>query len=736
MIHHSYNKFVYLNNNVICPITSFSSLPTTEFSFEPSLAKGFITGSRLSVETCDDDRSLLRNLNWYTYSKTGYDYEGRPDCCVSSSALSGFYIQTTTGYTRQGHVTETDSKYLTPYSLTYCVGESFSTDALGNPTSQSARLGLKQSGYAERNLSSLKLDIAYNALGKPSRKSTAGNSVTIDYGYNMRGMLSSISSTAFSQSVFYNDGLSPCYNGNISGITNTYGSGTPVAIQFSYDRLNRLTASLSSDGYNTAYSYSLNSSPLTVLRRGLLSDGTVGTVDDLAMTYSGNRLTKTVDSADPVLLENSMDFTGNESVYSYDADGRMTADSGRGITSISYNRFDRPECIEMENGTCIFYAYDAAGQKIAEMYRNGFTTDTRHYLGQGELTVSNSNTPSFSRVNFDWGYINSRNIPQLYIKDYQGNVRAVVDTLGKAAQTTDYYPYGLPKATATAPSVNRYKYGGKELDTRNGLNQYDFHARIYNPAVPIFTRIDPRAIEYPNVNPYTYCLGNPIMLVDPTGEDPTEMEAILMAIYSYLDGSDMDNIINQLNENGWQISNMADDLTLNDESTDLNSMVFERTQDGQTEYAYVYAGTADNKDIVCDYALVNGVVHPQIIQALDNAQTIDERATDMGAKLTFVGHSLGGFLASTASRKTNRPAMTFNPAGTHPLYDAKLALMPPVNVNNYVIMGASPLFTDPVFTAGAIHGIFPSGKIVPVCVRGVVFFPHGIRNFRESNLNK
>lgn len=519
MIHHSYNKFVYLNNNVICPITSFSSLPTTEFSFEPSLAKGFITGSRLSIETCDDDRSLLRNLNWYTYSKTGYDYEGRPDCCVSSSALSGFYIQTTTGYTRQGHVTETDSKYLTPYSLTYCVGESFSTDALGNPTSQSARLGLKQSGYAERNLSSLKLDIAYNALGKPSRKSTAGNSVTIDYGYNMRGMLSSISSTAFSQSVFYNDGLSPCYNGNISGITNTYGSGTPVAVQFSYDRLNRLTASLSSDGYNTAYSYSLNSSPLSVLRRGLLSDGTVGTVDELTLTYSGNRLTKTVDSADPVLLENSMDFAGNESVYSYDADGRMTADSGRGITSISYNRFDRPKCIEMENGTCIFYAYDATGQKIAEMYRNGYTTDTRHYIGQGELTVSNSNTPSFSRVNFDWGYINSRNTPQLFIKDYQGNVRAVVDTLGKAVQTTDYYPYGLPKATATAPSVNRYKYSAKELETRNGLNQYDFLARIYSPAVPMFTRPDDKAIDYPATNPYLYCAANPINIIDPNGMD-------------------------------------------------------------------------------------------------------------------------------------------------------------------------------------------------------------------------
>ena len=41
--------------------------------------------------------------------------------------------------------------------------------------------------------------------------------------------------------------------------------------------------------------------------------------------------------------------------------------------------------------------------------------------------------------------------------------------------TTDYYPYGLPMATSTGATVNRYKYSAKELETRemvSGLRKY------------------------------------------------------------------------------------------------------------------------------------------------------------------------------------------------------------------------------------------------------------------------
>lgn len=53
------------------------------------------------------------------------------------------------------------------------------------------------------------------------------------------------------------------------------------------------------------------------------SDGTVGTVCDIAMTYIGNRLTKAVDSADPVTLESSLDFPSDYAWFGYNADGNQ-----------------------------------------------------------------------------------------------------------------------------------------------------------------------------------------------------------------------------------------------------------------------------------------------------------------------------------------------------------------------------------------------------------------------------
>ena len=62
-----------------------------------------------------------------------------------------------------------------------------------------------------------------------------------------------------------------------------------------------------------------------------------------------------------------------------------------------------------------------------------------------------------------------------------------------------------------------YKYNGKELDQMNGLNQYDYSARYYDPAIARFTTMDPMAEKYYSVSPYAYCNNNPVNAVDPTG---------------------------------------------------------------------------------------------------------------------------------------------------------------------------------------------------------------------------
>ena len=104
---------------------------------------------------------------------------------------------------------------------------------------------------------------------------------------------------------------------------------------------------------------------------------------------------------------------------------------------------------------------------------------------------------------------------QYQARDYQGNNRVLVDYSGNAIERYDYYPYG-----GLFGEVNPEQwrlYGGKELQTMNGLNLYDFHARWQDHATCWFTTQDPLAEKYYALSPYTYCAGNPIMLIDPTG---------------------------------------------------------------------------------------------------------------------------------------------------------------------------------------------------------------------------
>ena len=108
-------------------------------------------------------------------------------------------------------------------------------------------------------------------------------------------------------------------------------------------------------------------------------------------------------------------------------------------------------------------------------------------------------------------------ISQYPVRDY----RLVVNSSGTVVQSNHYYPFGM--ASADTPIANQglqpYKYNGKELDMMSGLNQYDYSARYYDPAIARFTTMDPMAEKYYNISPYAYCANNPVNAVDPDGRD-------------------------------------------------------------------------------------------------------------------------------------------------------------------------------------------------------------------------
>ena len=478
---------------------------------------GQLTGSRIAVFSGNEDGTCPVSPVYACYR---YDADGNMTEATESTAVPGTFLNTERNYSTQGILLNETHRVITP-DTAYHISRHFTYDSAGFLTGESLTDGSGSGkGLTDSKKYIAAVSYTYDRLGRLESRTGSGRCKTV-CGYNLRGEMTSVTSPAFSQTLGYDDGMNPCYNGNISQMTVSYGSGSPVTRQFSYDGLSRLTAMESSDGFSTSYSYTLNSAPLSITRRGPMSDGTAGQVDDLSVEYDGNRPVRVTDSSDPVLLESSLDFAAGEARCSYDCDGRLIRDTGRGI-SITYSPADCPAVITTDGGTRFLYSYDATGRRHSRRRVTGGPTAgptaARHYIGPYEFDEQEGRL-TLHRISVPWGYITAGREAMTYITDHQGNIRAVTDSTGTAVQTTDCYPYGLPMATSTGQEKNPYKYSGKELETEDGLDLYDFGARQYYPAIAMFDRPDPMAGDYPHLSPYMYCAANPVMLIDPTGRD-------------------------------------------------------------------------------------------------------------------------------------------------------------------------------------------------------------------------
>lgn len=122
------------------------------------------------------------------------------------------------------------------------------------------------------------------------------------------------------------------------------------------------------------------------------------------------------------------------------------------------------------------------------------------------------------RLLTDEGYVDlTTNTYYYYLKDHQGNNRVVINSSGTVQETNHYYPFG--GLFATNGSVQPYKYNGKELDTKGGLNLYDYGARHYDAAIGRWHVVDPSSEKYGMWSPYSYCKDNPIIRIDVDGKD-------------------------------------------------------------------------------------------------------------------------------------------------------------------------------------------------------------------------
>ena len=198
--------------------------------------------------------------------------------------------------------------------------------------------------------------------------------------------------------------------------------------------------------------------------------------------------------------------------YAYDKNGNMTKDLNKNITDIQYNCLNLPSKVTFKDGSTITYTYALNGTKLRTVHKIGNTTTTTDYCGN---VVYENGVQKLLLT--DAGYITlSDKKYHYYLQDHQGNNRVIVDQTGQKKEVNHYYPFGGTFASADG-NVQAYKYNGKELDTKKGLNWYDYGARQYDPALGRFTAVDPLTEKYYEMSPYTYCGNNPIKYIDPTG---------------------------------------------------------------------------------------------------------------------------------------------------------------------------------------------------------------------------
>ena len=252
-----------------------------------------------------------------------------------------------------------------------------------------------------------------------------------------------------------------------------------------------------------------------------------------------------------------------------------------------------------------------------------------------------------------------------YHSDHLGSTAYITDQKANVTQYDAYLPYGELLVDEHSSSKEMpYKFNGKELDEETGL--YYYGARYMNPITSMWYGVDPLAEKYPNVSAFVYCMGNPVKLVDPDGQEPTYEEALAIAKHVY--GDETDDILC----GGWRPSPLSlYGVVYNDKSTGLTSRLYERVVDGKvTEYVYATAGTdiANDgaMDVLADLFQEFGR-SKQYRQAMENAELLSLQLINQ--ELSYVGHSLGGgegavnLLATASDNPEKRCAITFNAAG-------------------------------------------------------------------------
>ena len=238
-------------------------------------------------------------------------------------------------------------------------------------------------------------------------------------------------------------------------------------------------------------------------------------------------------------MSSSRDGHKQRARYICYANGNLTKDLNKNISSIQYNCLNLPSVVTFGDGSTITYTYAADGAKLRTVHKIGGTTMTTVYCGD---VIYENGVQKLLLT--EEGYVTLADKKyHYYLQDHQGNNRVVLNQSGTVEEVNHYYPFG--GVFASTGNVQPYKYNSKELDAKKGLNWYDYGARHYDAALGRFLTQDRFAEKYYAVSPYAYCGNNPMNRMDVNGD------SLVVLNYGYGTEQHMAMLI-QNDEGRWQ----------------------------------------------------------------------------------------------------------------------------------------------------------------------------------------
>jgi len=414
-----------------------------------------ITGQMVASQT-----KIIGTSTWLR-TVTYYDEEYRP-IQVYGDNIKGGKDRITSKLLWDGKPTDQwQSHTSTFYSTAIVIKKSFTYDHADRVLTVKHQINTQEEVTIATNV--------YNELGQSLNKklhisaSRPTELQKLDYGYNIRGWLINMNraeNTAgvttyeandlFAFELSYNattlTGSSAQFNGNISE-QKWKGplSETPNGFTYAYDKLNRLTTSVSSNkaGASWTIDNKYDEKAITYDRNGNIKtlqryeNGSL--MDNLLYTYIGNQLTKVEEGAGGDVLLGFKNAVNTATEYFYDVNGSMYKDDNKAISNIVYNYLNLPQTVTITGKGSINYLYDATGSKLRKIMYDQVANkyDTTYYAGglvyakdtlqlmmqdEGRIRPVKINAAlAASASNFKYIY-------DYFLKDHLGNTRLVATT--------------------------------------------------------------------------------------------------------------------------------------------------------------------------------------------------------------------------------------------------------------------------------------------------------------------